>query len=85
MAAKRLRIPRGGEYFARIGPLLPFVAGLRPCAPRRAVVEHLAGGFCQGYASVLGEESCTLYKAVKRDEVETFLRVISPWSAITCC
>ena len=29
--------------------------------------------------SVLGEEFCNLYKAIKRDEVETFLRVISPW------
>lgn len=28
---------------------------------------------------VLGEEFCQLYKAIKRDEVETFLRVISPW------
>ena len=26
-----------------------------------------------------GEEFCNLYKAIKRDEVETFLRVISPW------
>ena len=24
-------------------------------------------------------EFCNLYKAIKRDEVETFLRVISPW------
>ncbi|MFO1105794.1 MAG: glutamine synthetase family protein [Amaricoccus sp.] len=30
-------------------------------------------------AGVLGREFCTLYKAIKRDEVETFLRVISPW------
>ena len=28
---------------------------------------------------VLGEEFCALYKAIKRDEVETFLQVISPW------
>ena len=28
---------------------------------------------------VLGLEFCKLYKAIKRDEVETFLRVISPW------
>ena len=28
---------------------------------------------------VLGAEFCALYKAIKRDEVETFLRVISPW------
>jgi glutamine synthetase len=27
----------------------------------------------------LGENFCNLYKAIKRDEVETFLRVISPW------
>ena len=30
-------------------------------------------------AEVLGEEFCDLYKAIKRDEVETFLQVISPW------
>lgn len=29
--------------------------------------------------AVLGEEFCTLYQTIKRDEVETFLRVISPW------
>ena len=28
---------------------------------------------------MLGPEFCTLYQAIKRDEVETFLRVISPW------
>ena len=28
---------------------------------------------------LLGAEFCHLYKAIKRDEVETFLRVISPW------
>ena len=28
---------------------------------------------------MLGVEFCNLYKAIKRDEVETFLRVISPW------
>jgi glutamine synthetase len=28
---------------------------------------------------ILGAEFCHLYKAIKRDEVETFLRVISPW------
>ena len=27
----------------------------------------------------LGDEFCMLYKTIKRDEVETFLRVISPW------
>ena len=29
--------------------------------------------------AILGEEFCALYKAIKRDEVETFLQVISPW------
>jgi len=28
---------------------------------------------------VLGSEFCSLYKAIKRDEIETFLQVISPW------
>jgi glutamine synthetase len=28
---------------------------------------------------LLGEPFCNLYKAIKRDEVETFLQVISPW------
>jgi glutamine synthetase len=28
---------------------------------------------------VLGAEFCALYQAIKRDEVETFLQVISPW------
>ncbi|TPE53677.1 glutamine synthetase family protein [Amaricoccus solimangrovi] len=28
---------------------------------------------------VLGSEFCSLYQTIKRDEVETFLRVISPW------
>ena len=32
-----------------------------------------------GGDEVLGVEFCNLYKAIKRDEVETFLRVISPW------
>lgn len=34
---------------------------------------------CPEITAVLGEEFCALYKAIKRDEVETFLRVISPW------
>jgi len=28
---------------------------------------------------VLGEEFCTLYHAIKRQEVEEFLQIISPW------
>jgi glutamine synthetase len=34
---------------------------------------------CPEITGVLGESFCSLYKAIKRDEVETFLRVISPW------
>jgi glutamine synthetase len=34
---------------------------------------------CPEITAVLGEAFCTLYKSIKRDEVETFLRVISPW------
>ena len=34
---------------------------------------------CPEITEVLGAEFCNLYKAIKRDEVETFLRVISPW------
>ena len=34
---------------------------------------------CPEVTAILGEEFCALYKAIKRDEVETFLRVISPW------
>jgi glutamine synthetase len=34
---------------------------------------------CPEVTATLGEEFCTLYKAIKRDEVETYLRVISPW------
>ena len=34
---------------------------------------------CPEVTDVLGLEFCNLYKAIKRDEVETFLRVISPW------
>ena len=34
---------------------------------------------CPEITEVLGVEFCNLYKAIKRDEVETFLRVISPW------
>jgi len=34
---------------------------------------------CPDISNVLGVAFCNLYKAIKRDEVETFLRVISPW------
>ena len=34
---------------------------------------------CPDVTGVLGTDFCNLYKAIKRDEVETFLRVISPW------
>ena len=34
---------------------------------------------CPEITGVLGADFCNLYKAIKRDEVETFLRVISPW------
>jgi glutamine synthetase len=34
---------------------------------------------CPEITNALGVEFCNLYKAIKRDEVETFLRVISPW------
>ena len=34
---------------------------------------------CPEITATLGDEFCGLYKAIKRDEVETFLRVISPW------
>ncbi len=34
---------------------------------------------CPEVTGVLGVEFCNLYKAIKRHEVETFLRVISPW------
>ena len=34
---------------------------------------------CPEITAVLGEEFCALYKAIKRDEVETFIQVISPW------
>lgn len=34
---------------------------------------------CPDVTATLGEEFCALYKAIKRDEVETYLRVISPW------
>ena len=34
---------------------------------------------CPDITRVLGVGFCNLYKAIKRDEVETFLRVISPW------
>ncbi|WP_424931309.1 glutamine synthetase family protein [Amaricoccus macauensis] len=30
-------------------------------------------------ADLLGREFCNVYKAIKRDEIETFLQVISPW------
>jgi glutamine synthetase len=35
---------------------------------------------CPDVTDVLGLEFCNLYKAIKRDEVETCLRVISPWA-----
>ncbi len=34
---------------------------------------------CPEITAILGEEFCALYKAIKRDEVDTFLQVISPW------
>ena len=34
---------------------------------------------CPETPGVLGAEFCNLYKAIKRDEVETFLHVISSW------
>jgi glutamine synthetase len=34
---------------------------------------------CPEITGVLGPDFCRLYKAIKRDEVETFLQVISPW------
>lgn len=34
---------------------------------------------CPEITAVLGEDFCKLYKAIKRDEVETYLQVISPW------
>jgi glutamine synthetase len=34
---------------------------------------------CPEVTRVLGDEFCSLYKAIKRNEVETFLQVISPW------
>jgi glutamine synthetase len=34
---------------------------------------------CPEVTAILGDEFCALYKMIKRDEVETFLRVISPW------
>jgi glutamine synthetase len=34
---------------------------------------------CPEIRDVLGKEFCAIYKAIKRDEIETFLQVISPW------
>ena len=34
---------------------------------------------CPEITGVLGPDFCRLYKSIKRDEVETFLQVISPW------
>jgi glutamine synthetase len=34
---------------------------------------------CPEITEVLGPEFCDVYKAIKRDEIETFLQVISPW------
>ncbi|MGB5836840.1 MAG: glutamine synthetase, partial [Albidovulum sp.] len=34
---------------------------------------------CQPVRDVLGEEFCSLYEAVKRNEYKEFLQVISPW------
>jgi glutamine synthetase len=34
---------------------------------------------CPEVTGMLGDDFCALYKAIKRDEVETFLQVISPW------
>jgi glutamine synthetase len=34
---------------------------------------------CPEIIDLLGRDFCDLYKAIKRDEIETFLQVISPW------
>jgi glutamine synthetase len=34
---------------------------------------------CPEIQEVLGRDFCTIYKTIKRDEIETFLQVISPW------
>jgi glutamine synthetase len=34
---------------------------------------------CPEITTTLGEDFCKLYKAIKRDEIETYLQVISPW------
>jgi glutamine synthetase len=34
---------------------------------------------CPEITDTLGEDFCKLYKAIKRDEIETYLQVISPW------
>jgi glutamine synthetase len=52
----------------------------RPRALPRDLL-HALDLFDQGpeVVDVLGMDFCSVYKAIKRDEVETFLRVISPW------
>lgn len=34
---------------------------------------------CPEVTEILGSEFCNVYRAIKRDEIETFLQVISPW------
>jgi glutamine synthetase len=51
----------------------------RPRALPRDLLAALDLFECPELTKVLGEDFCRLYKAIKRDEVETFLRVISPW------
>ncbi len=34
---------------------------------------------CPEVSSVLGPDFCAVYKAIKHDEIETFLQMISPW------
>jgi glutamine synthetase len=52
----------------------------RPRALPRDLL-HALDLFDQGpeVVEVLGVDFCNVYKAIKREEVETFLRVISPW------
>ena len=57
---------RGGAYFQRVVFHRDDFAADRP-----AIEAEIT--------ATLGDEFCALYKAIKRDEVETFLRVISPW------
>jgi glutamine synthetase len=52
----------------------------RPRAPPRDLLAALdLFDIGREVTSVLGEEFCARSKAIKRDAVETFLRVISPW------